>query len=238
MDEPANATTPGRAIDLGGPASTLALADWRRRVADLHADVRARATNDPYAAWRRWARVREELFRTHPCSPVPVAARSRFRARHWPYDPSLRFESVVVELTPTAPDAPDPIARRPGGMAPLRLPSSAGSVPPMRRIGTVTLPLPLATATLALFWVDQYSGGLFLPFADATNGSETYVGGRYLLDGAKSADLGGDPDRGTLVVDLNFSYQPSCAFDPRWSCPLAPPENRLAVAIRAGERLA
>ena len=53
----------------------------------------------------------------------------------------------------------------------------------------------------------------------------------------KGADLGGDPAAGTLVVDLNFAFQPSCAFDPKWACPLAPPENRLAARIEAGERL-
>ena len=82
-----------------------------------------------------------------------------------------------------------------------------------------------------------YTGGLFLPLGDATNGVETYGAGRYLLDGAKSADLGGDPAAGTLVVDLNFAFQPSCAFDPQWACPLAPPESRVPIRIEAGERL-
>jgi uncharacterized protein (DUF1684 family) len=91
---------------------------------------------------------------------------------------------------------------------------------------------------VALYWMAGYAGGLFLPFRDATNGAETYGAGRYLLDAAKSADLGGDAGRGSLVLDFNFAFQPSCAFDPRWACPLAPPENRLDVAIRAGERLA
>ena len=75
-----------------------------------------------------------------------------------------------------------------------------------------------------------YAGGLFVPFRDATNGTETYGAGRYLVDAAKSADLGGDPAAGTLVLDFNFAFQPSCAFDPRWACPLAPPENRLDLA--------
>jgi uncharacterized protein (DUF1684 family) len=82
-----------------------------------------------------------------------------------------------------------------------------------------------------------YAGGLFLPFRDATNGTETYGAGRYLLDAAKSADLGGDPERRSLILDFNFAFQPSCAFDPRWSCPLSPPENRLDLRIEAGERL-
>jgi hypothetical protein len=82
-----------------------------------------------------------------------------------------------------------------------------------------------------------YAGGLFLPFRDATNGHETYGAGRYILDGAKGADLGGDAATGRLVLDFNFAFQPSCAFDPRWACPLAPPENRLDLRIEAGERL-
>jgi uncharacterized protein (DUF1684 family) len=82
-----------------------------------------------------------------------------------------------------------------------------------------------------------YAGGLFIPFRDATNGAETYPAGRYLVDGAKGADLGGDAETGTITIDFNFAYQPSCAFDPRWACPLAPPENRLDIRICAGERL-
>ena len=81
----------------------------------------------------------------------------------------------------------------------------------------------------------QYGGGLFLPFRDATSGEQTYGGGRYLLDGAKSADLGGTDGR--LVLDFNFAYHPSCVHDPRWSCPLAPPANTLPFAVEAGERL-
>jgi len=77
--------------------------------------------------------------------------------------------------------------------------------------------------------------GLFLPFGDTTNGTTTYGGGRYLLDTAKGADLGGDD--GGLVLDFNFAYNPSCAYDPRWVCPLAPPGNRLPVGVEAGERV-
>jgi len=89
---------------------------------------------------------------------------------------------------------------------------------------------------LDLYWLDGYGGGVFLSFADETSGRETYGACRYLLDTVKGADLG-DED-GRLVLDFNFSYNPSCAYDPRWVCPLAPPGNRLAVAIRAGEQTA
>jgi uncharacterized protein (DUF1684 family) len=75
---------------------------------------------------------------------------------------------------------------------------------------------------------------LFLPFRDATNGTSTYGGGRYLLDTAKGADLGSVGD--ALVVDFNYAYHPSCFHSARWTCPLAPPRNTLAVAVEAGER--
>jgi uncharacterized protein (DUF1684 family) len=87
-----------------------------------------------------------------------------------------------------------------------------------------------------MFWLLDYSGGFFLSFRDATCGDETYGAGRYLLDTAKGADLGTD-ENGRVVLDFNFAYQPSCSYDPRWSCPLPPRENWLTMPIRAGERL-
>jgi hypothetical protein len=87
---------------------------------------------------------------------------------------------------------------------------------------------------LGLYWLDGYAGGLFVSFRDDTSGKETYGAGRYLLDTVKGADLGGE--EAALVLDFNFAYNPSCSYDPRWACPLAPPDNRLAVAVKAGER--
>jgi uncharacterized protein (DUF1684 family) len=91
-----------------------------------------------------------------------------------------------------------------------------------------------APLTLELFWITGYGGGLFLSFRDGTSGRTTYGACRYLLDTIKGADLGRAAD-GRLVLDFNFSYNPSCAYDPRWVCPLAPPGNRLDVEITAGE---
>jgi uncharacterized protein len=207
-------------------ADQLSLADWRRRVADLYADIRRVSAEDPAAAWRHWIEIREGIFREHPQSPVPEAGRASFRARHWPYDPALRFE---VPVNPAPAEAP--------GALPLELPNSGSDVLAFSRIGSVDVPFAEGARRLSLFWMAGYAGGLFLPFRDATNGTETYGAGRYLLDGAKSADLGGDPERGTLVLDFNFAFHPSCAFDPKWACPLAPPENHLDLSIRAGERL-
>ena len=211
----------------------LELADWRRRVADLYAAVRGASASDPATAWGQWCAAREGLFRDHPQSPLPAAARSTFRSRYWPYDPAWRFEVRLVQEPP----APAATPRTPLNAMGALLPVSSGDALSFTRLGEVRLPLPTGERALTLYWMAGYAGGLFLPFRDATNGSTTYGAGRYLLDSAKSADLGGDAGRGSLILDFNFAYHPSCAFDPRWSCPLAPPENRLEGAVEAGERL-
>ena len=219
----------------------LALADWRRRVARLYADVRFLYPDDPVAAWQLWRSERESLFRDHPQSPLLPADRATFRGRYWGYDARFAFG---IEVQPDEPPASAAAAGAdPGGVTPtlglaLALPTSGGGTMAFRRIGWLDIPFPEGVRRLALYWMEGYAGGLFVPFRDATNGTETYGAGRYLLDAAKSADLGGDPVRRTLVCDFNFSYQPSCAFDPQWACPLAPPENRLDLAVRAGERIA
>jgi len=184
------------------------------------------AAADPAVALGHWRAVRERLYREHPQSPVPADARATFRAAHFDHDPSLRFE-VVIEPAPPSPPGPSRLAIAT---------SRAGT--DFTRFGRIAIPFADGAVTLGVHWMAGYTGGLFIPFRDATNGIETYAAGRYLIDGAKSADLGGDPATGALIVDFNFAYQPSCAFDPRWACPLAPPENRLDLPIRAGERLA
>ena len=223
--------------------NTLQLADWRRQIADLYAEVRLLSATDVEAALELWRATRERLFREHPQSPVPADKRAGFWARHYPVDPALRFEVAVAP--DEAPPEPPPGAPA-GGLAALGgglgiamdLPVSAGGTMSFSRIGHVEVPFAEGPRRLGVYWMAGYAGGIFLPFRDATSGDETYAAGRYLLDSAKSADLGGDPARGTLILDFNFAFQPSCAFDPKWACPLAPPENRLDIPIRAGERLA
>ncbi len=131
--------------------------------------------------------------------------------------------------TPVPPEVPTL-----GGVT---LPNSGPDGLAYSRIGTIELPLPAGRQRLSVFWMAGYAGGLFIPFRDATSGQETYAAGRYLVDAAKGADLGGDPLSGRITIDFDYAIQPSCAFDPRWACPLAPPENWLDVPIRAGERL-
>lgn len=115
------------------------------------------------------------------------------------------------------------------------IPSSAGGSFDFFRFASANFSLGGEDLSLGLFWLDAYPGGLFVSFRDQTSGSETYGACRYLLDTSKGADLG--LQNGRLVLDFNFSYNPSCVYDPRWACPLAPPGNSLPVPIRAGERL-
>src|SRR5215213_8818998 len=180
--------------------------DWRRRVHELYRAVRS--DPDPHAAHAGWASGRRELLRTHPASPVPAADRAGFAGGAVaPYDAGLRFE-VAVEPA-------EPLRRE--------LATGTDGVVPLERVGTVAL---AGVGTLDVWWVGTYGGGLFLPLRDATSGRSTYGGGRYVLDTIKGADLGGV--RESLVVDLNFAYQPSCAYDPEWACPLPGPGNTLA----------
>lgn len=195
---------------------SLTLLDWRRQVAGLYAEVRRSADQDPEAVVEAFRMGRDTLFRDHPESPLPPPARIHFRGlSYWPHDPAVRFE-VAVELRPDE----ERVAT-----------SMTGEEFPLRRIGLVHLPI----GDLEVYWIDVYGGGVFLPFRDLTAGDETYGAGRYLLDTVKGADLGGSAGR--LIVDFNYAYHPSCAYDPRWSCPLAPRANWLPVAVRAGERL-
>ena len=222
---------PASGAESGSVDAILTLADWRRTIATLYADVRRLAAGDPATALELWRSTRERLYREHPQSPVPTGARADFRAAYFDHDPGLRFE-VIVESPPVAVPA-----MALGGRS-IDLPVSAGGTMAFRRFGVVTVPFPEGPRPLEIYWMEGYAGGLFLPFRDATNGRETYGAGRYLLDAAKSADLGAGAIPGSLILDFNFAFQPSCAFDPKWACPLAPPANRLDIAIRAGERLA
>jgi len=194
----------------------LELTGWRRAVAGLYAAVRAE--DDPRRGHERWRHGRDELFREHPQSPLPPGDPLRETGLpYWPYDPALRCELPLL----------------PAEEMSLDLPTSEG-VTTMDRIGRVQLPAPL-DAGIDVWWLRQYGGGLLLPLRDGTAGRSSYGGGRYVLDTAKGADLGGRD--GHLVVDLNFLYHPSCRYNDAWQCPLAPPGNTITAPVAAGERL-
>ena len=200
-------------------AGELELLDWRRQVAELYAAVRAEA--DPSHGHQLWRVGRDRLFRSHPQSPLPAQDRLRHTGLpYWPYDPALRFE---LALRPA-----------PGAGRRLAVPGGEEGLTTMVLIGCVELPRPV-DATVDVWWLDQYAGGIFLPLRDGSACTESYGGGRYALDTSKGADLGGDSDH--LVVDLNFLYHPSCRYDDRWFCPLAPAGNTITTFVAAGECL-
>ena len=187
-------------------ANRLELSDWRERVAALYlSDVDING----------FRTGRDALFAEHPQSPVP---RDTFTGLRY-FDPDPSF---VVELALTSANGQLEIDT--GG---------EDGVVTYERVGIA----PTPWGPLTLWWIHAYGGGLFLPFRDGTCGHQTYGGGRYLTDTVKGTHgrgltwLGQD----TVRLDFNYAYNPSCAYDDAWLCPLAPPENRVPAEIRAGE---
>lgn len=195
---------------------SIDLVDWRRRTGDAYR----------LGSLQAWRAERERLFREHPQSPIPAEARASFAGLRWyPHDPAYRVAAVAV----------------PGDGATVEIDTGGeDGVVRCRRAGSLRFRLHGEECALTVLALAGYGSGLFVPFRDATSGSETYGGGRYLVDTVKNTDAGclevrpGSPD---VVIDFNYAYHPSCVYSPRWACPLAPPENHLRVPVRAGERL-
>ena len=196
----------------------LTLADWRREVTTLYG--RLRQEKDPHCAWLDFRHSRDTLFKRHAQSPLNERQRETFKnLSYFPYRPDLRMVGVVRPI-------PEPETYS------VDLPEEGFLR--FSQIGTIHFDVMDTPAQLNLYWIEGYGGGLFLPFRDATNGNGSYGGGRYLYDSIKGADLGAKSD--TILLDFNFAYNPSCAYNDRWVCPLAPPDNWLPQAIRAGEK--
>ena len=197
----------------------LSLADWRRTMAELYAEVRA--TYDPAQAWAAWIDGRDQLFKEHTQTPLLAGQRRDFRGlAYFPYDKRLRTVGRIdYHVEPEI----------------FRVELEQDGLLQLQRVAAIHFRFDERPLRLSLFWILGYGGGLFLPFKDATNGTETFGGGRYLYDTIKGADLGVYWE--SITLDFNFAYHPSCAYNAAWSCPLAPEENRLPVAITAGERI-
>lgn len=198
--------------------TALDVADWRRRVFATYAAVRE--STDLFAAHDLWRRERDDLFANHPSSPLLPEDRAEFTGLPVkPYDPDWRFE---VTLTPAD-------GRR------MEVETGTDGTVPFELIGVAEVP---GVGSLDVWRLASYGGGIFVPVKDALAGARggTYGGGRYLLDTVKGADLGSGRDPQSLVLDFNFAYNPSCAYDPMWACPLAQPGNTVAVEVPVGER--
>ncbi|MCK2023690.1 DUF1684 domain-containing protein [Microbacterium sp. kSW2-24] len=204
------------------PASRTALevADWRRRVFALYAAVRE--ADSPEDAHELWRIERDDLMLHHPATALLPEDRVMFEGLPIAsYDAQWRFELPILEAEP-------------GGFD---FATGTDGVVPFERIGRVEVP---DAGSLDVWRLTTYGGGLFIPVRDALAGKPggTYGGGRYLVDTIKGADLGSDAAGGTIVLDFNFAYNPSCAYDPAWACPLAQPGNVLPVAVPVGEMYA
>lgn len=198
----------------------LDLLDYRRTVFDLYAKIREMGSDYP-EAYALWVKTRNQLFGTHPQSALDAEQKSNFRGLpYWNYNPAYR---VVAKLDTDVEVAEYDISAGHDGTVTIK------------QIGKVSFELPPGRGTLGVFWITGYGGGIFMPFKDATNNQQTYGGGRYLYDTIKGAELGSEGD--SLVLDFNYSYHPSCFYNHRWVCPLAPQQNRLDIAIEAGERV-
>jgi len=195
----------------------LDLVDWRRRVGDLYRIRGADALDD-------FRRGRNDLFKTHPQSPIEPEERAAFKGlSYFAADDACRVRAQV--------DGGD------GSELLIDTGGDDGAVR-YRRAATLLFELGGEECHLTVLSLIQYAGGLFVPFRDATSGHETYGGGRYLFDTAKDTDglvLEITPGSPEVVIDFNYAYNASCAYSPQWACPLAPPENFLNVPVRAGE---
>jgi uncharacterized protein (DUF1684 family) len=202
---------------LGSGQDLLDLVDWRRRVGDQY------RLGGP-GALDEFRRSRDHLFRTHPQSPIED--RAAFTGLdYFPGDPVYR---VSATFEPAA--EPTELVIDTGG--------EDGAIH-YRRAGLLRFTLAGTECSLLMLSLIAYGGGLFLPFKDTTSRNETYGGGRYLFDTVKNTDgLALEIETGSsqVVLDFNYAYNPSCAYSPRWACPLAPPENVLPIPIRAGEK--
>ena len=184
----------------------LELADYRAAVARIYLDATDLAD---------FRKRRDALFATHPQSPVDQATFTGI-----PYYPPT--DEFIADVPLRA--APGEIDIDTGG---------EDGVVHYDRVGILETPW----GELSLWWIKAYGGGLFLPVRDGTCGKDTYGGGRYLTDTVKGTHGRGVQvlGEGRVRLDFNYTYNPSCAYDDQWLCPLAPYENRVEAAIRAGE---
>jgi uncharacterized protein (DUF1684 family) len=155
---------------------------------------------------------KDQLFQKDPDSPLTPDQKRDFQGlKYFPENPALRLEARVEEY---------PVKDR------ITMQTTTGDVQSYIRYGKFRFSVDGRDAELTVF---QDPNGFFLPFVDALKGIETYPAGRYL----EPRRIRGD----TFLVDFNFAYNPYCAYNAHWSCPITPAENRISVPIRAGEKI-
>jgi uncharacterized protein (DUF1684 family) len=204
------------------------LYDYRCRVAAIYRERNRAylAGEDTEKIWQRFRETRDALFAHHPQSALDEEQRRHFQGlRYFPYNPAMVF---TVEVDTNVEPVRQSIAM------------NAEESMNMTTVGRLRFAVEGQEVSLSLYWLDIYGGGLFLPFRDATCPVESYGGGRYLFDTIKGSDFlpvrDADSSPTRMVLDFNYAYNPSCAYNSRWFCPLAPMENRMRVPVRAGEQ--
>jgi len=204
------------------PDDPLSLADWRRRVFRMYWNIRDQEKDKQIDTWKYFLNERNSLFKSHVQSPLDNEQKEKFvnGLDFFEYNPKFR---VMAKLVPSKKETFS-----------IRLPADGDFN--FTRIGKLEFRLLEQPLQLSLFWVNGYGGGLFLPFRDKTCTNQSYGGGRYLYDAIKGSDLGGDFEKNEVVLDFNYAYNPSCAYNSHYVCPLSPFENKLSVAIEAGEK--
>lgn len=164
------------------------------------------------AELKRFRSEKDSVFAKDPHSPLTPAQRRAFHGlAYFEENPGLVIKATIDRNVEHEE---------------VRMGTSAGEEQVYQRYGLVRFSVDGQPAQVALYASDD-SDELFIPFRDATSGRETYGAGRYLEVHAHGDEV---------TIDFNYAYNPNCAYDPSWSCPLPPPENWLKVPIRAGEK--
>ncbi len=155
---------------------------------------------------------KDEFFRESPQSPLTPEQQADFAGLHYfPENPGLDLEVAVSPFD---------------DQETVQMQTTTGDIQTYQRYGRFAFDVDGQTAELIIYHNEH---GYFLPFVDSLRGQETYGAGRYL----EPEPLGG----GQFQVNFNYAYNPYCAYNETWSCPITPAENRIQVPIRAGEKV-
>ena len=203
--------------------SLLSLINWRREIFSIYDEVRSE--EDGIVAWNIWKDKREKLFKFHPESPTfDPKKQSGFNDVPVLYSYNQKFSLFSKFELISNSDI-------------IQLNTDENSITRLKPFIKTTNLKDFLGIELTIFKIEGYGGGLFLPFTDTgcKSGGAHYEGGRYLIDTVKGADLG-ELKTDELRLDFNFSYNPSCSYNSKWTCPILKNFNRISILVDAGEK--
>ena len=203
--------------------SLLSLINWRREIFSIYDEVRSE--EDGIVAWNIWKDKREKLFKFHFESPT--------------FDPNKQsgFNDVPVLYSYNQKFSLFSKFEQISNSEIIQLNTDEYSITRLKPFIKTTNLRDFLGIELTVFKIEGYGGGLFLPFTDSgcKSGGAHYEGGRYLIDTVKGADLG-ELKTDELRLDFNFSYNPSCSYNSKWTCPILKDYNRISILVDAGEK--